>query len=297
MPCVRWPMWSHHGRLGLALAIPLLVAACGGSPQGATPTPTVVLGAIDHPTGADEVVLRFDEAGGFVPVEFLLAHMPIFTLYGDGTIVFQGIAIPMVPPREGDPAVGQPLRTAKLSEEQVQALLEFALGDGGLAAARERYDNPFVADAPTAVFEIHAAGGSKTVSVVALGLDSTPNADSATLASLVRLAERLRNFDQGGTLPSAAYEPRLYRGVLLDAAGGVGRIRPWPWPNLAPDDFALPEDPNTLQQRIRVLSADEAAMLGVDGHAGGIQAGLFMQGPDGIVYSLVLRPLLPDEEA
>ena len=45
-----------------------------------------------------------------------------------------------------------------MTEEQVQALLREALGDGGLGIARERYENIQVADAPTAVFTLNADG-------------------------------------------------------------------------------------------------------------------------------------------
>ena len=47
-----------------------------------------------------------------------------------------------------------PLQTAKLSEEQIQDVLAFALGEGGLAAARPEYLNQMIADASTAIFTI-----------------------------------------------------------------------------------------------------------------------------------------------
>ena len=87
---------SPRGRRLLAAAT---VVACSASAPAAgpigSPRPSPVGAAhaaavvgIVHPTGATDVVLRFDEAGGFVPVEFLAAHVPYFTLYGDGTVVF-----------------------------------------------------------------------------------------------------------------------------------------------------------------------------------------------------------------
>lgn len=186
--------------------------------------------------------------------------------------------------------------TTRLSEPRIQELLAFALADGGLAIARERYDNPLVADAPTAVFEIHAADDSKTVSVMALGMDAQPGADSAVKAALARLGDRLRDFDPGGSLGSAPYIPSAYRGVLTEVGGVQGvNVRGWPWPSLTPADFRLPVDPNVIQQRIRVLTPDEAAAIGVEGYENGIQGGLWYRGPDDVPYSFVLRPLLPDE--
>ena len=64
-----------------------------------------------------------------------------------------------------------PFRTARLTEEQIQGVLEDALGTGGLGAARTDYRNDQIADAPTAVFTINAGGLSKTVSIYALGID------------------------------------------------------------------------------------------------------------------------------
>ena len=46
-------------------------------------------GGVDHATGATDVLLRFDQGGGFVMPAFLATSAPIFTLYGDGTIIFR----------------------------------------------------------------------------------------------------------------------------------------------------------------------------------------------------------------
>ena len=69
-----------------------------------------------------------------------------------------------------------------------------------------------MADAPTAIFEINADGATKKVSVVALGMDDQqPGPDTAIKTSLAKLGERLRDFDRGGSLSSAAYAPAAYR--------------------------------------------------------------------------------------
>ena len=269
-------------------------AGPSGTPVGPAPSP--LIDGIAHPTGASDVVLRFDEAGGFVPVEFLAAHVPYFTLYGDGTVVFVQTSAAMEPTEDGI-SRGYPLRTGKLTEAQVQDLLEFALRDGGLAIAKAEYQNPLVADAPTAIFEINADGGNKTVSVVALGMEGEPGPDTAIKASMAKLGERLRDFDRGGTLSSAAFAPAAYRAVLMDASGGgAGPARPWPWASIGLDEFTFPPDPNALQQGTRVLSPDELAAIGVEGLENGVQSGLTVTGPDKKPYTLVIRPLLPDEK-
>ena len=285
--------------LSAALLLPVL-AACGAgsaSPSAPAVTPSPTPQGIVHPTAAGEIVLRFDEGGGFVPVEFFAAHVPSFTLYGDGTVVFVRTSASAESAPNG-PSTGQPLRTARLAEPQIQELLTFALSEGGLAIARDHYDNPGIADAPTAVFELHAAGDVRRVSVYALGLDTQPGADSAVKAALGRLASRLRDFDAGGALSSAPYVATAYRGVITDAGGGQGvAIRPWPWPSITPSDFRLPADPNAFQQLSRTMTPADAAVLGVEGFENGITGGLWLRAPDDRVYSFVLRPLLPDEQA
>ena len=287
----------------------LAVGACsasgsggGASPvpagtPGATGAPTVVDGIV-HPTGASDIVLRLDESGGFVPAEFLAAHVPQFTLYGDGTVVFVSSS-ETLPERNDGVITGQPVKTAKLTEEQVQQLLEFALRDGGLGPARADYQNPLVADAPTAMFTVNADGATKTVSVVALGMeDPQPNADTAIKQALGELGTRLRDFDAGGSLGSTPYEAAAYAGVLTAQEGLEGvQFLDWPWTDLAPADFTLPNDPNVLPQARATLTPDQAAALGVEGFENGIGGGVYLRDDAGKTYTFVLRPVLPDEAA
>lgn len=291
----------------VVLIVAVMVAACGAG-SGATPPPTGEPssapssgggggGSIDHPTGATDVILRYEEGGGFVMPAFAATLVPHFTLYGDGTVIFRN---PMLepPPAEGSVLKMNPLRTAKLSEEQVQELLALALGEGGLAGARPEYGNDMVADASTALFSINAGGIEKTVSVYALGLDVEGMPDAPARAAFARLAQRLTDFDQGGTIPTEAYEPTGYRGILFDGGGMVAPDqRAWPWPDIAPADFAAegPADQPTFPSRL--MTAEEIDALGVTDYQGGFQ-GMVLVGPgDGKTYTFSLRPILPDESA
>lgn len=270
-------------------------AAPTEAPAAATPTPTPVITGLAHPTGPEEIILSFDQAGGFVPPEFLAARVPIFTLYGDGRIVF--VQTTAMPP-ESDIGTGQPIRTAKLNEEQIQSLLEYALGEGGLAVAREEYSDMLVSDAPTSVFTINADDDTKTVSVYALGMDPPPGPDAQVLGQLAELGKRLGDFDQGGSIASDPYEAAAYRGVLTDASGAQGvPVRAWPWDDIAPSDFTFPNDPNALQQGTAELTPEQVAELGVPGASNGITGGVWVRDENGKLYSLVVRPLLPGETA
>jgi hypothetical protein len=290
-------------RLPLLACLTLLVAACaasaGPSPAGSASAPPSVaptITGIDHATGATDVVLRMEEGGGFIRPEFLLTQGPIFTLYGDGTVIFRDTRA--TPPESTD-GIGHalPYRTARLTEQQIQVFLDQAINGGGLGIARANYDPGNVADVPATTFTLKAGGLDKTVSVVALGMDVKPGPDAVTLTALAKLADRLRQFDQGGTFATDVYKPAKYRGTLWDS-GFVPDTGPraWPWPNLKPADFTAPVDPNALTFPRRTLTADEAAQLGIPDFEGGLQQ-VSLKGPDGKAYSFALRPLLPDEPA
>jgi hypothetical protein len=305
----RLAAMSINFRTALSFLLFASVAACAGpgasapslgpgssAGPGATPSENPDFGAIDHPTGAADVVLRFEEGGGFVMPAFLATQAPHFTLYGDGTIVFRNPTLDP-PPAVGSVIPMNPMRAARLSEEQIQDLLAYALGEGGLGVARPEYPNDQVADASTAVFTINAGGLSKTVSVYALGMELEGAADGPARRAFRALGDRLQNIDAGGTFASAEYVPIAYRGVLLDGQPGAPDARAWPWPGIAPSDFVSNVDPNAFQLPMRVMAAAEVEGLGITPFTGGFQ-GLRLIGPDdGKVYSFSARPLLPDEAA
>lgn len=295
--------------LAPALAIALIGCSSGAAPSGtspgvpsgipssapsAPPTGSPATGTLDHKTGPTDILLRYEEGGGFIMASFLAASVPHFTLYGDGTVIFRNPALE-APPAEGSIFRARPLRTARLSEDQIQEVLLLALGEGGLAVARPNYPNDMVADASTALFTIEAAGIKKEVSVYALGLEVDGVADAPARAAFQKLADRLTDFDQGGTIETDVYEPQAYRGSLFEAPGIIDPgMRPWPWPDLTPADFTPDADPNGNQFPHRTLSITEVEALKVSDYQGGFQ-NMPIQGPDGKTYTFSLRPLLPGE--
>jgi hypothetical protein len=290
-------------RLPALAILALIVVACGGATATSQPTAAATtspssstggFGAIEHATGSTDVLLRFEQGGGFVAPAFLATQAPIFTLYGDGTVLFRN------PAQDALPAIGsvipeRPFRTARLTEEQIQGVLEDALGPGGLGAARARYQNDQVADAPTATFTVNAGGLTKQVSIYALGMDVQGSADAPARAAFQGLAERLQDFDHGGVYATNEYAPERYRGVLMDGGLGAPDARPWPWDDLAPAEFTANPDPDAFQLPSRVLTVAEVEALGIDPYRGGFQ-GLTLVGPEGRTYAFSLRPLLPDEQ-
>jgi hypothetical protein len=240
------------------------------------------------------LLLRYEEGGGFVTPAFASASAPIFTLYGDGTVIFRD------PGSAPLPAVGSvmrflPFRTARLSEGQIQALLEYALHDGGLRAARPNYPNDRISDLSTALFTINAGGLAKTVSVYALDAQTDQMPELLARRPFVRLRNRLLHVDQGGSIKTDVYVPDRYRAILLEGQPGAPDQKAWPWTDIAPIDFVADGDPSALPLPARVLTVADVRRLDIEPYQGGF-VGLPLAGPnDGKFYSLSVRPLLPDD--
>ena len=290
---------SRPARRPLAASLVLLLAAAcspaaagtsgpsSGPSTGPTPepTPTAVAG-IEHPTGARDIVLRVEESGGFVPVDWLATSAPSFSLYGDGTVVFRdGQAVP--PDAVGSVMRSVPFQTVKLDEEGIQALLEYALGPGGIGVAVGPYMG-MVADMPSTTFTLNADGRQKQVSVTGLSPDMHPN-DMIIVTALANLAEKLRTFGTN-VAGEVVYEPAAYRGTLQKVDQANGAAVDWPWTDVTPADFVAGANEFLLAH---TLTPAQVASLNIPQVQGGM-LGLNLQ-KDGKLYSLALRPLLPDE--
>jgi hypothetical protein len=293
MPNFRLPL--------TVLSVAVFAAACGSAgsaspPASNPPSAPPTTGGVDHPTGATDVVLQFEEGGGFVPIEFLAGQAPIFTLFGDGRVVFQPAVTTFPEPGPDGVIRNTAWRTAQLDAAQIEELLTFALGQGGLGAARDNYGNDMVADASTAFFKIKAGGLDKTVSVYALGMEDPNATDLVPRRAFKALADRLRDFDRGGSISTDVYLPDNFRAVLVEREGDpLAKPTLWPWPDLTMSDFkANVNGVGATQFPHRTITAVEVQALGLGDVAGGAQ-GVTLTGPDGKLYTLILRPLLPHE--
>jgi hypothetical protein len=118
-------------------------------PPTTSPTPSA---DIEHPVGADEIVLRIGYEGGFEPIEHAFLNLPTLLVTGDGRLIVQGPQIEIYP---GPLLPNMQVRT--ISEEGIQQLLDMA-AERGLLTDRE-YTNPTnIADAPDTVVVINANG-------------------------------------------------------------------------------------------------------------------------------------------
>ena len=205
--------------------------------QAPQPTPGTTVGAIDHPVGATDVVLRLEEGGGFVPMEMMAAQAPTFTLYGNGVIVFQPKVETFPEPDANGVIHSIPWRTAKLDESQIQDLLEFAIGTGGLGTAKDSYVEGGIADAPEHDLHSKAGGLDKTVVVNALADGGDPGSRRGGPIGVLQARPEAPRLRSGRLDPDRRLSARrLPRRADGSRAAGRPAAISWPWPAIQPTD-------------------------------------------------------------
>ncbi len=294
---------------GLTLASLLALTACTGAgstpsatpgggtqPPGATPS----VEAITHPTGADDLVLRVEIGGGLVPPGRILSELPVVSIYGDGRVITQGPMIEIYP----GPALPN-LRVSRISEAGLQEVLA-AAADAGLLGNDAHYDYPGIADAPTTIFTVNAGGTTSRVSAYALGIGEDPSMippeEAAARADLADFESKLG--DLAGWLGAdvaSADQPYDFTAIRIysQRATPVGREpeaspRFAEWPLATPlatfgEPFRAGAEPT---MRCGVVRGDDLATLRPALQAAD-QLTYWQSG--GETWSLILRPLLPDE--
>lgn len=289
------------------LALALFTAACGGIGEdddagsggsgtgGTGPTGGTDAG-IEHPTGSDDLVIRVQTGGGFVPVEWNLRAVPGFSLFGDGRIVVEGPQIEIYP----GPAMPN-LLVSQLSEDAVQAILAEA-ERAGLLDGDASYDYPCVADAPTTTFTVTADGRTSTVTAYALGFEdgggTCKDVDVDARAELLDFSTRLgdlRNWlPEGSVGTEESYTPTEMRVYVQAYRGDDALEQPevaWPLEDQPLGSFGSP-DPNIGSVTCGVVSGEALdALLPLANSANELTPWT----SDGERYGLTFRPLLPDE--
>jgi hypothetical protein len=142
------------------------------------------------------------------------------------------------------------------------------------------------------VFTIRAGGLNKRVEVYG----PSPLGD---------LTEQFSGLVSDTGASTEIWVPDRYWGSLFEAASAIeigllpdpreAGSAPWPWPGIAPADFVGRDEGGWIGFPRRVMSPDEAAVLGLS-EDGGVVRRLYLIGPDGTtVYSFSLWPMAPDE--
>jgi hypothetical protein len=85
------------------------------------------------------------------------------------------------------------------------------------------------------------------------------------------------------------FEPEAYLVTLDQPFGPEQQPRDWPWADLAPGDFRLAQ----AGWRQAVITRAQAVRLGDPLNS--LPDNLVVRAPDGALYLLRIRPLLPDE--
>ena len=237
------------------------------------------VGAIEHKTGADRRGPPLRRGRRVRDAGLLAAQAPIFTLYGDGTLIFRN------PAMEALPAVGSvmPLHPFRTAEAERGA-------DPGPARIRARRGRP--------------RGGPAEYQ----NIDGRRRLDRGLHGQRRRPERRSRSTRSGSSSTGtpdaplapqdsseAARPPRRHRPGRRDhdrrlraralsrrscsRASPAPRTRSaWPWPDVKTADFVSNGDPNAFQLPARVMTAAGVEALGIEPFAGRLQ-GLPLTGP------------------
>jgi len=246
-------------------------------------------------SGSDQVVLRIEQSGGFVAVQYNLTRMPMLSLYGDGLYVTPGPQIEIYP-GPALPALAQ----QRLTPEAVQLLIQAAI-DAGLDSDHS-YTTMMVSDAPTTTFTLTIDGETHTTDVYALDFDMHGAKGMAKdeeqarkdLAAFQAKATDLGWLPSGSVTDEGMYQPSALR-IFSGPYEGDENLHQSPiaWP-LTPGlaEFGDAQDNALGGMRCGTVSADAAATLIPLAE----QANqLTPWTSDGVRYGLWFRPLLPDE--
>jgi hypothetical protein len=298
-------------RIAVAVsAVAVLGVACGNAAPGSggpttsgggptTGPTTPVDPGISHPGGSDDLIVRIEDAGGFVAPQTLLVRIPMFSLYGDGTLITTGAQTEIYP----QPAL-PPVLVQHLSEDAVQRILELAK-EAGLLGKDATYMNGGVADATTTVFTVVADGGRHVVQAYALGFEGghgLPPGQAEARKALLKFENQMTNLDK--VLPAGSFdEPQPWdpTGLRLfvtqgDPSTGGPTQQPIAWPLDQPlatfgDQFGAKGQPGSGARCGTVQGADLDTLLPAVQHA--TQITPWTDG--GSTYGISFRPLLPDE--
>jgi hypothetical protein len=272
------------------IAFALLAASCGRSTgTGGDDS------SIEHPTGANDLVLRVDTGGGFVAPSWALRQIPQFSLFGDGRLITEGPQIEIYP----GPALPN-LVVQTISENGVQAILEAARA-AGLMGQDAHYAYPCITDAPTTTFVLFANGEKHVVSAYALGTDqgsceaSDAEARSKLAAFQAKLSDLSRWLPQGSVGTESSFEPSEIRVYVQPYSGPTDpglRQSPIDWPLSGPLVSFGRSESTFAPMRCGVVGGTDLNLLLPKAKRANELTPWRSGGKE---YLLIFRPLLPDE--
>jgi hypothetical protein len=286
------------------LSLAILAGACAnasigdGPSDGGTGSGSVGTDA-PTPIGSDQLVLRIEQVGGFVTVQYNLMRMPILSLYGDGLYITPGAQIEIYP----GPALPA-LSRLRLSPDGIQLLIQAAI-DAGLDKDRDYTDlgSMMISDAPTTTFTLTIDGQTHTTQVYALDFDLGQKPDGMPeqefqarkdLLAFQSKASDLSWLPAGSSTDQGMYEPsalRIFTGPYQPDPELTQTPIAWPLsPGLDLFGESMASTPGGM--RCGTVTDDAAAsLLPLAEQANQLTPWT----SDGTRYGLLFRPLLPDE--
>jgi hypothetical protein len=287
-------MTSTLTRSAVLLGAVLLAAGCAAQPGSASAPSTSPASSAgqDEPELPDgsSLVLRVAYVGGFVTPQITATQLPLVSMYADGRVITEGPVAAIYP----GPALPNVLES-QIDPAQVQEYAQRAL-DAGVGRDLD-YGQPSVADAPSTRITVVTADGIETAEVYALVGGLLPEGDDGGLTDrqtaarepLSDLVDELVAAASGGEQP---YRP--------DAVAAVAGEYAPPGTEPGPEDVAWPGPPLAgapLDGGLGltcVTARGDAADAVLDA-AASANATTPWTDAEGNRWSLVLRPLLPDE--
>ena len=156
---------SHAARRLTPLGVALLaiLATLGGCARPGTGSGAGEERIPSRTYTADDLVLRAEYTGGFLPVEAVVGRLPLVSVYGDGRVITEGPTIAIYP----GPALPN-LQVQTIDPVEVVNLAARAL-DAGVGKADD-FGQPPVADAASTRFTVLTDEGPVVSEVYALEL-------------------------------------------------------------------------------------------------------------------------------
>jgi hypothetical protein len=286
------------GAVRPAVVVAVLLGLAGCADPGSAPGSPGASSTAALPDGSGgTLVLRADQTGGFMAPASSAGRLPIASVYADGRVLVDG-PVAAIYPGFAWPNV----QVFDIGRDRVQELADHALAAG--VAETDDLGMPPLADVSTTRFTLVTATGTHVREVYglteAVGLPDSglTEEQEAARGELRDLLDELTGLaiQEAGDPPPESWTPtavaalvRPYTASPEDAAQGlVPEPVPWPGP-------ALPGRPIGPFPELTCVTAvgDEATAV-IDAAQGANMLTPWLS-PDGSRWSVVFRPLLPDE--
>ena len=294
--------------IGSIALLALVLAACragGGAGSGGDAGDGG--GGGEANTDGSQLVLRIENAGGFVPREYALSAVPELTILADGRVITMGPQIAIYP----GPALPN-LQQRRLTQAGVDEVVRAVLESGYFEQSADfQGAGNFIADAHTTYFTLVNEGSTVNVSVYGLGTvdpshsDMLPADEVAVHEKLQSLRDRMMGLETW--LPDTAWEdaeysafvPAALRVHVRSADADPEQVDVEPerrsWPLATPlAEFGAEGGQDAPDLRCGVVTGAEANQL-LEAMAQANQITRWESG--GAEYAVIVRPLLPDEPA